>query len=312
MLRSPSHVLPLTLLIGLLVGCEGRPEPPPMPERHAAPEPALVHEAAPEPVATPEASFAGDGPIEFAPVEVLHEREGLRLEAQRYRFEGLTGRAFRVRLPRRPDLRIVASDEVVDFDELLPNDRGPWAAINGGFYAAATPGEPYEAMGLVMSGGDEHHELTRNGGSGVLVVTGDAAPVIVHRSDLDGSPREALQSIDRIVAGGENLVKPRDDARSAARSAVVVGEDHLWLVALTADGSLIPLRGADGYGLKSTGWQGLPLWAFAQYLLETTDARDALNLDGAVSTQLAVRDGEYRFELRGERGTINAIVVRPR
>ncbi|MBN1944544.1 MAG: phosphodiester glycosidase family protein [Bradymonadales bacterium] len=240
--------------------------------------------------------------LTFEPPEILIESEGLLLEWQRWSFGVFQGQAFRVRVELPGLSRVAGAPEVADFSTFLPDDDGPWAVINGGFYD-----QNGSAMGLVISDGLELSPYRRGGGSGIFQVEPDR-PRIIHRSAWSPGPTQALQSIDRIVDEGENLVRRRM-ARAAARSAVVVGSRYLWLVVLAGDASIVET--ADGITLSHTSWSGLPLWAFADYLVATTDAIAALNLDGGVSTQLAVQAGGRAFRVRGERKTINALIVRP-
>ena len=60
-----------------------------------------------------------------------------------------------------------------------------------------------------------------------------------------------------------------------------------------------------------TSGYGLPLWAFSDYVLHSTQAREALNLDGGLSTQFAARVAQREIRIRSVGGTINALVMRP-
>jgi len=122
-------------------------------------------------------------------------------------------------------------------------------------------------------------------------------------------PAEALQSIDRLVDVGVNWVTARPDAPLTARSVVALGGGRAWLVALAGDRSLRRSAGG-GYRLEGTTGAGLTLHDFASFLISAVHAEKALNLDGAISTQLAVSNGRRRFEVVGERGTIHAVVLR--
>jgi hypothetical protein len=138
---------------------------------------------------------------------------------------------------------------------------------------------------------------------------------VIHRRDWKPGAEQALQSIDRIVAGGKSLVTEGRRERHAARSAVAVGKDHVWFVIAIEEASIAGNRsgasddGGHRFQLQSTSFRGLPLWAFARYLLATTDVTDALNLDGAVSTQLRGQLENIQLDIRGERGTINALYM---
>jgi uncharacterized protein YigE (DUF2233 family) len=230
------------------------------------------------------------------------------VERQPWKVGDLEGVAWRARLPLDADIELPARDAVTVFRDILPDDEGPWVAINGGFYEAIPGEDGYRPMGLVVTDGEEVSQLTARGGSGVFFVD-ENGPAVVHRKAFDAAPTVALQSIDRIVSGGESVVSRRPDARQAARSGVVVGHSHLWFIIAVANADVTETsRGAQ---LRKTR-TGMPLWAFAEYVLATTDVEDALNLDGGVSTQLAVRDGEFELYVDGVRGTINALVARPK
>ena len=101
-----------------------------------------------------------------------------------------------------------------------------------------------------------------------------------------------------------------DPALKLATPAVALSEDDVWLVVTAGKGSLRPF--ARGFRLRGTSYQGMTLEEFATYVKEETGASEALNLDGAVSTQLTVKTPERTFEILGERGTINALELRPK
>lgn len=250
----------------------------------------------------PPASEAELPRVALQPETTLRSEGGLLLEQQPWTHGDVHGVAWRasVSLPGHP--AISPSDGVVEFAALTPSDDGPWAAINGGFYDPSG-----KAMGLVVSGGVQRSALVRGGGSGVFLV-GPVGPRVIHRDAWEQGPQEALQSIDRLIDDGKVLVKKRDGPL-AARSAVAIGRGRLWLIALAEDDSVVALP--DGARLRHTAGHGLSLGDFADYVLRTTGAAEALNLDGAVSTQLAVRTHEGVYRVRGELGTINAVVIRP-
>ncbi|NOY26600.1 MAG: phosphodiester glycosidase family protein [Oligoflexia bacterium] len=274
---------------------------------------ALLWPAVPaaEPSAEP---AAGPAPVlaelEVDPPRVLWEDHGLVLEQQAWRLGQDSGQAWRVHVARPGVAQVRAASGVTPFAELVPTDPGPWAAINGGFYE-------FGPMGLVVSDGEVRKPLSVRGGSGVFAWSKELGPSIVHRSAYVPGATQAVQSIDRLVDQGRRLVKRREGARAAARSAVAISKDGLWLVALADDDSIVPLVSdtggpkVEGAQLRATVARGLPLWAFADYLRTAVGAQTALNLDGAISTQLTVVGAEHRFEIRGERGTINAVVIRP-
>lgn len=244
--------------------------------------------------------------LELGEVETQLSVDGLRLEVQSWTFGADTGTAWRVRMPRDASMEVRAHPTVQDFAAFLPDDTGPWAALNGGFYARGASG--MEAMGLVVSGGEVHNPLRKGGGSGIAQ-WGPGPIEVLHRSDWKPGATQALQSIDRIVGAGASLVNARPGKRPTARSALATSADAVWLVALAHTDSIE--KTTTGVRLRRTAGLGLPLWAFADYLVSAVGAEAALNLDGAISTSLAVQTPTGRFDLHGELGTINAVVLRP-
>lgn len=227
--------------------------------------------------------------------------EGLELHQLGWEVDGRTGVAWAARVPRAGALAVLPSDEVASLTTLVGNEVGTWAAINGGFYEDGP-------MGLVVSAGVERHALTDRGGSGV-VSYGPTPVAVFHRDAWLPGAQEALQSIDRVVDGGVALVKSRAGAHRDARSAVAVSADAVWVVAAVAADSV--RASPDGVQLINTVGEGLTLAEFADFLVSTLHADQALNLDGAVSTQMVVSTPTWRWVLRGERGTINGVLVRP-
>ena len=120
---------------------------------------------------------------------------------------------------------------------------------------------------------------------------------------------QALQSIDRIIDGGRSLVRWRADARRTARSAIALTDQEVIFIVAAETRSLY--GGDFDVRIASPSGFGLPLWAFSQYVLGSTGARQALNLDGARSSQLAARIGGKKFRVRAVGGTVNAVVLRP-
>lgn len=211
------------------------------------------------------------------------------------------GAAWLASVPREGSLRVAPGDTVRPLAELVGEPAPAWAAINGGFYEDGP-------MGLVVSAGVERHPLTPKGGSGV-VEFGPGPVRIVHRDAWSPGSTEALQSIDRLVDEGVSLVQPRANAHRDARSAVAVTDDRIWLVTAFADNSASP--SSDGIQLVNTVGNGMTLAEFAEILVTGLGATQALNLDGAVSTQMIVATPTWRWTLHGERGTINGVVLSP-
>ena len=242
--------------------------------------------------------------VELEPVETLAAEAGLALERQRWHLGARSGWAWRVRVRLPGRLKVLAGEGLRPLSALVPAQlTGPWAAINGGFYDV--DGSP---MGVVISDGEERAGFRRGGGSGVVLVR-DGQPRIVHHSEYRPGAEQALQSIDRIVAEGRSLARPRPGAPVAARSAVALTGRELFLVLAAEDAGI---RGGPRRARLSLASDlGLPLWAFADYLVRGVGAEAALNLDGGVSSQLSARVGGQTFHITGPRGTINALLVRP-
>lgn len=248
-------------------------------------------------------------PITLGETEVLMSEGGLTLERQRWTWAPGDGQpplpmvTYRARAPLDARLSVRPSEAVAPFATLVPqDDAGPWVAINGGFYEES-------AMGLVVSGGEERTPLSPRGGSGV-VLWSPAGAQIVHRDDWRPGPPEALQSVDRLVNAGASVVRAIGGPQTA-RSAVVVGKEQVWLVISAAEAT-VTTTGAGALQLGAAEHAGPTLGVFADYLLASTDAVTALNLDGGISTQLAAALGGQRLVVTGQAGTINALVMRPR
>ena len=264
-----------------------------------------------------EAPIAAADPVavDSAPVITLGETEalmsegGLTLERQRWRWgpnDGPPTRSmvtYRARAPLDARVAVRPSETVEPFGSLVPqDDAGPWVAINGGFYEEG-------AMGLVVSEGKELTPLSPRGGSGVFFWS-PAGAQVVHRDDWRPGPTEALQSVDRLVNAGASVVKAIGGPQTA-RSAVVVGKNELWLVICAAEDTVATTRAGE-LQLGASEHAGPTLGLFADYLLASTDAVTALNLDGGISTQLAAAMGGQRLVVTGQAGTINTLVLRPR
>ena len=258
----------------------------------------LIFACAPGPSAAPPAASG----VTLGPRALVLAESGLELHRGDWAAGGEKGAIWWVSVPRDAALRVVPSATVRPLADLIGAPSPPWAAINGGFYDSG-------AMGLVVSGGVEHSPISPKGGSGVLLFGPDPAQIL-HRDAWRPGATEALQSIDRLVDAGASLVKPRAGAHRDARSAVAITADRLWLVAAYAEQSGTPT--ADGVQLDDTIGEGLTLAELAELLVTGLGATQALNLDGAVSTQMIVTTSSARWALLGERGTINAVVVSPR
>jgi hypothetical protein len=241
------------------------------------------------------------GGVILGPKVLVAAESGVELHTGTWAAGGERGALWLASVPRDGALRVAPGSAVRPLSDLVGAPPPPWAAINGGFYDNGP-------MGLVVSGGVEHTPLSPKGGSGV-VLFGPNPAQIVHRDAWTPGAHEALQSIDRLVDAGASLVKPRANAHRDARSAVAITADRLWLVAAWAEASGTPT--ADGVQLDDTIGEGLTLAELAELLVTGLGATQALNLDGAVSTQMIVSTSSGRWTLYGERGTINGLVVSP-
>ena len=264
---------------------------------------------APSDAAAPVAPPSPKSPpiISLGETVALMAEGGLTLERQRWSWgpkEGppiLSMVTYRARAPLDARVVVRPSEAVAPFSTLVPqDDPGPWVAINGGFYEEG-------AMGLVVSGGKELTPLSPRGGSGVFFWS-PAGSQIVHRDDWRPGPPEALQSVDRLVNAGASVVRTIGGPQTA-RSAVVVGKTQLWFVICAAE-ETVAATGAGTHQLGAAEHAGPTLGVFADYLLASTDAVTALNLDGGISTQLAAALDGQRFVVTGQAGTINTLVMR--
>ena len=186
----------------------------------------------------------------------------------------------------------------------------PFAAINGGFYE--TDGEP---MGLVRAGGRERHGLGERGGSGVFYVSG-AVPHIVHRDAYPSSEGgDALQSIDRLVAGGRSVVSEAASDRRAARSAVAIDAEGALHLVVAFDERAVETESEALIQLgDQSGRTGPTIAQMAALLLRSRDdggvgAQDALGLDGGFSTSLVVKSEARALTIVPFHATINALVA---
>lgn len=243
------------------------------------------------------------------PPELLRAEGALRLERLRWRSDEDNGSLYRVHMPREAAVAVLPTATLAELPDFLPDTPGPWAAIDGGFYGLGEIGLA-RPIGLVRHEGVEHAPLRGGGGSGVLLA-GPGPAQIVHRDDpavLRGG-KEALQSVDRIVSRGRALVGPKAVAKRDARSVIALSDDGVWLLAVVSSRSERPDE--QGVRLAEATIHGPTLAELTQLVLAATDADTALNLDGAVSTQMVVKAGPVPWVLRGERGTLNAVRVGP-
>ena len=214
------------------------------------------------------------------------------------------GRIVLARIAPAARADVLASEAPVPLQELLPS--GEMVAINGGFYD-----EDGAALGLLVSDGVLVNPLRAGGGSGVLLLSDDG-PRILYRDrvgDLAGVTG-ALQSIDRLVSGGESLVSSGASPERDARSAVAVTEDHTLLFAVLFDEEAVGREaGADIYLNAKSSSTGVSLAEWADLLVQL-GADTALNLDGGYSTSIHIQLDGTRLDVHPHGATINSLTAR--
>jgi hypothetical protein len=234
--------------------------------------------------------------IELGPVArvLVEEDASLRLQIYPYRVGRGSGRMWIASIqPRGVDLSLQphASRPVPLSDlvaQVLP--QGDFVAINGGFYDRSGP------LGLVISSGTTIHPLRRDGGSGVLLVAG-GIPRIVHRDAFQAPPDTelALQSIDRLVDRGRNLVRPRNGMPHDARSVVAIdARGVLFFIVVFDDRAIASSKGSYVRLNRRSTDTGVTLFALAEFLARSRKdggwgATSALNLDGGFSSSFQAR-----------------------
>ncbi|HKQ70429.1 MAG TPA: phosphodiester glycosidase family protein [Polyangiaceae bacterium] len=178
----------------------------------------------------------------------------------------------------------------------LGSDAEVTLAINGGFFES--DGSP---SGLLASAGHSFAPWRKEGGSGVLVVSGDRAKIAPADEVRDAVGSDlAVQCGPRLVEPGGIVGIRSDDGKRAARTAVCVrehGRELDFVLAWTRNSD------RDGPGLLE----------LARWLTEPLAAGDAggceaaLNLDGGPSTGVVVRG--FPDELRKPFGRVPFALV---
>ena len=238
--------------------------------------------------------------------------DGVRFHQTALTLAGGPGRLLVAEFPPTAPLEVLPASAPRPLASIIgaPDGRA-CAAINGGFYSAGGA-DDRGAMGWVVHAGEEAAPLRPGGGSGVLLVDATATR-IVHRDGAAGRPREALQSIDRLVDAGRSLVGPNARPDPDARSAVALRADGTVIFAVVfADVAVArerPGRVELGPASSSTG---LSLAAWAELLARPVadgglGALTALNLDGGYSTSMAIHIGDVHLDVVAHAATINAL-----
>lgn len=240
--------------------------------------------------------------------DIAASADGITVRQTTLTVEGGAGRLIVAELPPDATLEVMPVEAATSLQDILgKRDDRTCVAINGGFYDGGG------AMGWVVHAAQQIAPLRPGGGSGVLVVDADG-PRIVHRDAAGGSPREALQSIDRLVDGGRSVVGANARPDADARSAVALRSDGtIVLAVLFADGAIVQ-EGPGGVHLgAASSSSGLSLTAWADLLARPVadgglGAVTALNLDGGYSTSLSIRVGSLDYDVFAHGATINALL----
>ena len=233
--------------------------------------------------------------------------EGIHVRQIPLAVEGGPGRLIVAELATNVTLEVLPVEAATSLQDIVgKRDDRACVTINGGFYDASG------AMGWVVHGGQQVAPLRPGGGSGVLMID-EHGPRIVHRDEAHGSPREALQSIDRLVDGGRSVVGERARPDADARSAVALRGDGTIVFAVAFADAAIVERAAGGVQLgKASSSSGLSLAAWAELLARPVadgglGAVTALNLDGGYSTSMSIHVGEFDYEVLAHGATINGL-----
>lgn len=293
-------MFPLGLsLILLTLGCGG--EKPAAPKVSAPPpvDPATIAPPV-KPAPTVPVGAALEAPA------LLRDEAGVRLEKRAWSAGEEAGWIWSARLPRDAALDVVPVHPGRALPALLNTEKGPFAAISGGYADAA--GMP---QGLVVSGGFVRSTLQARGGGGVLLSLGGPARII-SRDDFSRQKgvTEALQSADRLVGNGRPVVTLNPEARRGVRGAVALAEDAVWLV-VAAGKAAVAAENEQGVTLGGTFGAGLTQDELCAYLVTELHAIDALNVQGAASGGLVVDTAAGRWTLAGDGPNVNAVIFRP-
>lgn len=201
------------------------------------------------------------------------------LETRLVSWRGVKVRAFRA-APARVE---VVSGATLDARDWL-RKTGARVAINGGYFDAH--GKP---LGLRVHQGHKTSSLRRADWGVFWIEAGRAR--IRHTRDFSSRsrPQEAIQCGPRLVVNGQTTdLKPQWDRRTG------IGIDARGRVVLAiSDG---PLSLAD--------------WANVFASSAGLECRDALNLDGGGSTQIAYSTPSFKGKLLGSWPVPDAIVMR--
>ncbi len=243
--------------------------------------------------------------VVLGPAQLTLEQAPLRVELFEARAGSRPLYVIRAALPRAASFRILSAERPTPLARIV--GERPGIALNGGFYD-----ESGRAMGLVIQDGRELSKLRKSGGGSGVLTFGPQGFAVVHRNDpVPPGTTQALQSIDRIVAGARSVIGPRVSPELDARSAVATFADGSARLYVVFAESRPRAAACDATGctfrLDSTSSSsGISLAELADFLVaEGADA--ALNLDGGYSTSFEARLGGKRLRVVAFRATINAL-----
>ena len=169
----------------------------------------------------------------------------------------------------KADVRVLTNDSLAvkrDFAEAMAQNTGAIAAINAGFF------DEKGARGLVLKNGKELR--APNGTHGYLLLWDEGAHIGPTRTR---EAKDAIQSFPLLLVNGEvNSDTAKNRGNIARRSAA----------ALTSNGDLL-LVATDAELVGLTISQ-------LTVLLRGLGARNAIALDGGASSQLYVRNADYK------------------
>lgn len=197
---------------------------------------------------------------------------------------GFSWRGVRIHAFRAPASHVeVASGAYLDAAKWLKREKAR-VAINGGYFDGR--GRP---MGLRVSQGRQSSPLRRADQGVFWTEKGRARITHVRDYDRRSAPIEALQCGPRLVVAGKTTdLKPQSSRRSG------VGIDGRGRVVLAvADGAL-----------------SLRDWARVWAARDGLGCRDALNLDGGPSTQIAFNSTKNWTNIEGGWPVPDALVIR--
>lgn len=161
---------------------------------------------------------------------------------------------------------------------------GALAAVNGGYFDAAD-----KPLGLRIAGGKKISALHGTMWGVFSVRRGVASIAATEDWKMRRDVREAVQCGPRLVVDGQVKSLKMQWARRTGIGITRRGK----VVIAVADGEM-----------------SLPAWAALWAAPDGLDCRDALNLDGGPSTQLALKTKTRQLQLRSGRPISDAILIR--